>query len=143
MPKFEYELRGYLRVSNKLRRMAVDLEKELDPTVYRWGQQTRTKLRTRPYPAMRPRQKYRRTGRLANSWAVERVQPSRIRFLNRARAPRGGRPYPTFVIGDSRRQGQAWMHIGRWWLARNVIEEEVPALRNAMVTEIRRIWDGP
>lgn len=141
MPRFEYELKGYLRVSNKLRRLAVDMEKELDPTVYRWGQQTRTKLRTRPYPAMRPRQKYRRSGRLANSWAVERMQPSRIRFLNRAQAR--GKLYATYVIGDARRQGQAWMHRGRWWLARDVIEEEVPALRNAMLTEIRRIWDGP
>lgn len=142
MPSLSGELRGYQRVSNKLRRLATDLDRELDPVVYRWGQQTRAKLKARPYPPPRPRQRYRRTGRLANSWAAERVGPSRVRILNRAQAPRGRGPYPTYVVGDFRRQGQAWMHRGRWWLARDVIEEEVPALRRAVVSDIKRIWNG-
>lgn len=142
MPRFEYELIGYQRVRNKLRRLASDLDKDLDPIVYQWGQQTRMRLRQRRYPPPRPRQRYRRTGRLANSWAVERIAASQIRILNRAQAPGGRGPYPTYVVGDFRRQGQAWMHRGRWWLARDVIEEEIPTLRRSIVSEIRRIWDG-
>jgi hypothetical protein len=140
MPSFYLEQRGYNRLQNSLRRLASDMEEELDPVVYDWAQYTRFRLKGTPYPPKRPRQTYVRTGQLANRWKIERHGFSRVSIMNEAVGRRGQR-YTTYVVGDSQGGGQAWMHRGRWWLARDVIEEQAPGLRTAMLQRIVQIWE--
>jgi hypothetical protein len=126
MTSFNYTVVGSTRVANKYRTAAAKA-KDTYRIVYRWGQDTRAKLKGTPYPPPRPGQKYKRTGRLANSWAVRSAGKNTIQIVNNA-ATRG-RPYARYVVGDGGGKGQAWMHAGRWWLGRDVISEEMPALR--------------
>jgi hypothetical protein len=140
MPSFSLELRGYNRVANNLRRLASDMDKELDPVVGTWTRWTRSRLKGRAYPPKPPRSTYVRTGQLANRWRVEKQGPSRHAIMNDAKGPRG-QLYATHVVGDGMGENQAWMHRGRWWIARDVIEEEIPALRNALSTAIKNVWE--
>ena len=47
-----------------------------------------------------------------------------------------------YVVGDAKGKGQAWMHAGRWWIARPLVEEEVPALRAAIEKDIVNKGNG-
>jgi hypothetical protein len=47
-------------------------------------------------------------------------------------------PYASFVVGDDQGQGQAWMHLGRWWLGATEITNRTPDLVNALEKEIRK-----
>lgn len=141
MPSFSLELRGYNRVRNNMRRLASDMEKELDPVVGTWTRWTRSRLKARAYPPMRPRQTYVRTGQLANRWRVEKKGPSRHAIMNDARGPRG-QLYATYVVGDGRGENQAWMHKNRWWIARDVINETTPQLTTALSARIREVWES-
>lgn len=137
---FSLEIRGYNRVANNLRRLASDLESELDEPMYRWAQDTRAALKSTPYPPKRPNQRYIRTGRFASSWRVDKTGDSRYQINNYAAAPGGGR-YAGYVAGDGLGQNQAWMHQGRWWIARDVIEGRMDNLRTRMIQRMVHIWE--
>lgn len=145
MPGVSVSIAGYNRLQNGLRRLASDLDKELDPVVGRWSQETRGKLKSTPYPPKRPGQRYIRTGRLANSWRSRKKKDSQYVIENMAAGPRG-KLYATYVVGGPlgnavREFAQAWMHKGRWWMAKDVIDEELPRLRTAMIQRIVHIWE--
>lgn len=124
---------GSTRVANNMRAAAAASENTL-PITKRWGQETRRKLKGKKYPPRRPGQRYRRTGLLANSWRSKVTGKNTISIENEA--SRRGRPYPVFVIGDRAGKRQAWMHVGRWWIAREVIDDEVPELRRRIQDDI-------
>ena len=132
--EFTYTVVGHNRVANRFRRAASKGARLYDKAMGRWAQGVRRKLKGTPYPPPRPNQKYKRTGRLASSWAARRVGAGRYAIVNRA-AGRSG-PYAVYVVGDRRGSGQAWMHVGRWWKAKNIIEEELPGLRRVIVDSI-------
>lgn len=134
MPVTGIEIRGYNRVENKLRRLASDLSKEVDPIVREWTQEERARFKRTPYPPKPPRSKYVRTGRLANSFAVRKESLARYIIENRA-------PYSSYVIGDNRGENQAWMHRGRWWLMRPMLEEHAPDLTRRISNYLRRMWE--
>ena len=138
---FSMEIRGYNRVENHLRRLASDMEKELDPAMYAWAQDTRARLKSTPYPPKRQNQRYIRTGRFASSWRVDKTQDSRYQINNFARGPRGGF-YAGYVAGDGQGQNQAWMHQGRWWIARDVIEGRMDNLRTRMIQRLVQVWES-
>lgn len=73
------------------------------------------------YAPERPGQTYIRTGNLGERWAHRRVGPSTAAFVNTA-------DYATYVVGDEDGGGQAWMHFGRWWTARDRVEAKFPEL---------------
>lgn len=135
MASVSIEIRGYNRVSNNLRRLASDLEKELDPVGYKWAQETRATLKGTAYPPKPPRSKYVRTGRLGSSWGVQKQGYSKYAINNSA-------PYSSFVVGDARGEGQAYMHVGRWWLARPVMNNHTGELTKAMTKAINDIWES-
>ena len=133
MPTVSVEMKGYNRVQNDLRRTVVLLERELDPMVYKFSQEIRAELKSKPYPPKRPNQTYVRTGNLANRFGVSRQGDARYSINNSA-------PYGSYVVGNSQGRGQAWMHAGRWWKMRDVVQENVPRLTAAIKREIERIW---
>lgn len=128
---FSLELRGIQRVSNALRKLAALDKTILDPVGWQWAQGVRKKLKATSYPAKRPGQTYQRTGNLANRWAADKQGVGVWAISNRA-------DYSGFVVGDE----QAFMHKGRWWQARPVIEAEIPQLTKDLSDEIERVWES-
>jgi hypothetical protein len=106
-----------------------NLYPSLHRTVYGWAQDTRAALKSEPYPPRPPNSTYRRTGQLANRWAVVPKGPDQIMIRNAAY--RRGTYYSVYVVGDAEGRGQAG-HMRHWWLARNVVYRRVPALRAAV-----------
>jgi hypothetical protein len=97
------------------------------------------------YPAERPGQKYKRTGRLGFSWKVKRIDTGYI-LSSDARDPKTNRRYTTYVVGNAYGLSQAWMHRGRWPLFRDVVEAEVDRLPQQVADSVdlvsRRIFSG-
>lgn len=77
------------------------------------------------------RTKYRRTGIYGGSFRVQ-ADGGAVRLISRARAPRTGREYTTYVGGNAEGLDQARIHIGRWPVIRAEVEQETAQL----VTEI-------
>ncbi len=63
--------------------------------------------------------------------------PGQVAIINVAKARRGGE-YASFVVGDSKGKGQASIHRGRWWIARDVIEETTPTLTQALKIALKK-----
>lgn len=124
-----YRFQGVNRLANALRTLAALNKNVIDPIGRKWAQGVRGKLKGKAAPAKRPLQTYVRTGRLANSWAVEGQGMGKWAIVNRTN-------YGEFVVGDE----QVWFHAGRWWQARPTIEEEIPQLTKDLSKEIERIW---
>lgn len=127
---FSIEFKGINRVSNALRKLAALDKTILDPVGKRWAQGVTKKLKGKAYPPRRPGQTYVRTGRLANSWAVDALGAGVWSITNRT-------DYGVFVVGDE----QAAVHKGRWWQARPTIQEEIPQLTRDLSDEIERVWE--
>lgn len=78
--------------------------------------------------------KYKRTFRFRAGWTITAYQLG-YRIENRT-------PYGPYVVGDAFGGRQAWMHQGIWMPLRDVTEEEVAklpeAIRNELSLAIRR-----
>lgn len=131
---FSFEVRGTNRVANKLRTLAAQMPTITNKSLYQWADDTRKELKGTKYPPKRPGQKYKRTGRLANSWKVDRAQ-KKVDIINTASSK--GKKYAGYVIGDN----QAWMHKNRWWRASDVIKKQIPALTKLLSNELRKEID--
>lgn len=121
---------GTERTKNKLRFFSSRGARIADPIIWKWAEQRRQKLRGTKYPPQRAGSTYSRTGNLANRWAKIRMAPANVKVINRAR-------YSSFVIG---RATQAWMHVGRWWVADDIWEEGVPELIRMLETHYVKTW---
>ncbi len=137
MSEFRLKIVGANRVGNKLRRLASFHKERLNPTGKKWAQAKSKQLRQKPYPPKVPNQKYKRTGRLGRSWRAMNPRPGVWTILNKANQGRG--EYAHFVVGNKVGDGQAFMHRGRWWKAREIIEEDTPTLTQALSEEINKI----
>lgn len=131
-------IQGTNRVVGKFRLVANTSPKALDAAIGEFAKRTRVRLRSTKYPPKRPNQKYRRTGRLALSWAARRLGQATYAIENRAQ--RKGRYYGMYVVGP--RSGaigkrQAWMHRGRWWIAEEEVEKSVVELRQQIIKELK------
>ncbi len=126
MTKITVTVGGIKEVITVLDRYS-DLPKFLEPPFRKWVDDThKGRLYGRDkYPPERPGQRYVRTGRLGAGFRYEQVAPSHYRFINDT-------PYTRFVVGDSDGGGQAWMHQGRWWTAKERVEGEQPGLIQAL-----------
>lgn len=128
------EFKGYNRVDNMLRLLASEMASEIvDPVLGDWTKDVRYNLKAEPYPPKRPKQTYVRTGLLANSWSAEQVAPGKWRINNSAN-------YSQFVVGDAQGHGQAWMHQGRWWLAREVVDGYTDDLTQRLSKDLEDYW---
>ena len=90
------------------------------------------------YPSKRPGQRYVRTFRFQNSWRIKR---SATGFTISANPIDKGTNYGRYVVGDFAGTigsgGQAWMHVGRWLLFRDVAEREVSQLPPMVEEQVR------
>ena len=75
-----------------------------------------------------------RTGTYFRSWKIEQVGNTGYKLENTA--ARKGRAYAVYVGGDAYGNRQAWMHVGRWNVTRDVVEEEVEKLPEDIEKEI-------
>jgi hypothetical protein len=132
MLRFELTITGQDAVTNRLRAAAAKAPGAVGDAAYRWAQDVRGKLKSTPYPPQRPRQRYVRTGRLANSWQAQRVGTGRVLITNNA-------PYSGWVVGGGPHNRQAWFHAGRWWKGENVVRENLPNLGRTIVKEMDRL----
>lgn len=131
---FSYEIRGISRLKNALRKLAALDRNILEPETEKWAGQTVKTLRATPYPAKRPGQTYVRKGRLTGSWKAERQGIGKWAIVNLARGK--GQGYAAYVVGEN----QAFMHLGRWWKARDIIEKRIPVLTNSLAKKIEDTW---
>jgi len=88
----------------------------------------------RNYPPERSGQTYRRTYKLRDAWKITKLV-SGYTVTNNVKYGRYVVGTPTGAIGGG---GQAWMHVGRWLLFRDVAEQKVSeALPNTVEEYIR------
>lgn len=102
-----------------------------------WSQDlVRTMLKgMRNYPPERPGQRYRRTGKLGGSWGTRQAGRLQRSIYNTA-------VYSVYVVGNAEGSGQAWMHRGRWWLARRRILSYVPSLVHRIELRIKNLLEN-
>ena len=147
-------LKGYNRVQNKLRRLASESPETIDETVRKWAQDQRKRLKGRGYPPPRrapqpfktDRQRryffwalaqgiisvpYQRTGRLANSFRVERDGAAQYRITNSAQ-------YAPLVVGKG---SQAGYHAGHWWIMEDEVKAETPKLAKLIAKELIGLFE--
>lgn len=87
------------------------------------------------YPPAPPGSTYERTFKLKRGWKVVPIGLEGYRIENRARFR--GRGYTKYVVGLASGLGQAWMHVGRWMLFRNVVDAEGARLPRDIARHIR------
>lgn len=126
-------INGANRIGNKLRSLAKTHPEITDPVIGDFMRAERAALKSTPYPAPRPLQKYKRTGRLANSWKVEKLKAGVYQMVNTAKG-KSGQEYAGFVVGKQ----QAWMHKGRWWIAADETQKRVSETLTPKLTEAIR-----
>jgi hypothetical protein len=71
---------------------------------------------------------YKRTYRFRAGWSLEAYDLG-YRIRNKM-------SYSRFVVGNAYGQGQAWMHVGTWRLFRDIADEEVAKLPEAIQNEL-------
>lgn len=126
-----YDHVAFDKVEKKLDDLANFERKTLSPMATKWATSTKNVLKTEAEPPERPNQTYIRTGTLGRSWNKKKLSQTEWAFINSAN--QHGRFYPIYVLGNSdgdrrnayKHNRQAWMHKGRWWIAYDVIENEL------------------
>lgn len=110
-----------------------NLAKEM-PTIGRrrmYDMMNRITRRMEEYPEERPYQTYVRTGKLGFGWQVIKQ--------DRGYQVKNNVPYGKYVVGSAYGTGQAWMHVGRWQLLRDVVEDENKKLPQEIRDEIKLV----
>lgn len=121
---FSIKIVGLSNLEDSLDRLSKMEETVIEPGSYKWLQGLRARLKAKPYPPKTPIQTYVRTGKLASSWGVTGQS-----ITNSA-------GYSEWVVGDN----QAKVHKGRWWTAREVVEEETAGLGDILIKGIEDQW---
>lgn len=88
------------------------------------------------YPPERAGQTYNRTYRFKNSWRITK-QARGFKLENTAAAK--SRRYGNYVVGDAVGKGQAWMHVGRWLLFRDVVDYEMTKLPDLVEQNLKLV----
>lgn len=153
--KLSYDVKGYNRVRNALRKLASEYREEIDSTVKDFAQAQRKELKSFGYPtpkrASQPfktdKQRrwffwalrtglisvpYVRTGILASSWRAENNGWADWSIANSA-------SYAALVVG---RGEQSHYHKNHWWVSQDIIEEKTPDLTAKLTEEIIELADG-
>lgn len=130
--KPSFELRGTNRVRNQLRTLAAADPDITEPVIAKHAKSERRRLKSTPYPAKLPGQKYIRTGNLANRFRAERQKAGVWRVTNSA-------SYAVWVIKRGMQNRQ--YHRGRWWTMEDVLEDGMPDLTRDLSRELEREMD--
>ena len=135
MLRFNLTIIGQNAIENRLRTAAATLPRATVNTTYDWAQlHVMRHLSVKPYPPMRPGQRYKRTGDLGRGWTAG--VRGKVVYIENAM------PYAGYVVGNAKGQRQAWMHRGRWWVMRDMIDEKRPELKRMMLQMLDRQFKG-
>jgi hypothetical protein len=97
-----------------------------------WVRQARDRLEEREYPPELPGQRYRRTYNLKYGFVY--LQQNREEWLIY-----NAMQYSSYVVGEE--DEQAEIHKGRWWIAREVVEEGISELDDRLAARYQHIID--
>lgn len=91
----------------------------------------------RTYPPQLPDQKYKRTGKRYRATVVKKNGAKS--YTIESNPTYRGRTANPYVIGDSKGEGQAYIHQGRWKIARDVVAKWAETLTQTISAEISSI----
>jgi len=117
MANVKQDIQGLDHLIVKLTNLAKIEPGTADEALRVQAQDLRAILKSTPYPPKPPDSRYRRTGGLANAWSVVKKAVARYALFN-------SKDYSSYVVGVK----QAFMHVGRWWQAHNIIRENMPSI---------------
>ncbi len=132
MPTLSLTVRNAKLVAKGLQNLRADIPKIAKNNIENVFK--RAVKQMKEYPPERPNQTYIRTYEFKNSW---QIIPMATGFKVTNTATRRGTRYPFYVVGDAVGQGQAWMHVGRWLLFRDVLDFEMTKLPNITEEHLR------
>jgi hypothetical protein len=120
-------------VRKGLQDLAAEIPKIGREQIYRTGQAIVRRMKE--YPPPPPQSLYVRTGTLGGGWTLT--------SNTNGYTVRNNTPYTKYVVGNAYGLEQAWMHVGRWQVFRDVQEEEVaklpPEIDNHITMVARRV----
>ena len=128
------QLKFSIKGAKVVRKGLQNLHKKL-PEIGRWNvwqALLRIARKLRIYPGKRAGQNYVRTYKLKRGWEVKKVGATAYMIVNRV-------PYTHYVVGYARGGGQAWMHVGRWKLFRDQVDDEMKRLPKTIDEDIQRV----
>ncbi|MCK5642224.1 MAG: hypothetical protein KAJ19_15570 [Gammaproteobacteria bacterium] len=151
----KYDIKGYNRVRNSLRKLASEYREETDSTIEDWTKKQRAELKAHSYPpqlnAPQPfkteRQRrwffwalstgkisvpYSRTGVLASSWRAVKSGWGHWLLENSA-------AYSALVVSQG---NQSKYHEGHWWTADEIIAKDVKDLTEDLTENLVDLTDG-
>lgn len=99
-------------------------------TMWDWLVEIRRKLKI--YPAKRTGQKYKRTYRLGRGWNIRKASENSYYLQNTT-------PYTKWVQGNAYGQMQAWMHVDRWSLMRDIVDQDIDLLPKRLAERITTV----
>lgn len=127
MPKsVDFTITGYNRVRNQLRAAASFYDKQSDKAIEKHAKREAKNLRSKPYPATLPNQKYIRTFELQRKFRAQRRGISRWAVINR-------RPGAVWVIKKGMQNRK--VHLGRWWTIEDTLQATIPPLTKELSTQ--------
>jgi hypothetical protein len=132
MPQITIQVRNAELVAKGLANIRAEIPKISERTIEKAANAIVKKMRI--YPAQPAGSRYVRTYKLRDSWKVKRASSG---FTVSGDPTSKGRRYGRYVVGDFAGAGQAWMHVGRWLLFRDVAEYEVSKLPPMVEDHIR------
>lgn len=133
MTRLSIEVKGADIVRKGLQDLSAEIPKIGREQIYRAGQAIVRRMKE--YPAPPPQSLYIRTGTLGGGWTLTSNKDGYT--------VRNNTPYTKYVVGNAYGLEQAFMHVGRWQVFRDVQEEEVnklpPAISNEITMVARRV----
>lgn len=132
MTQITIQVRNAKLVANNLQNLRADVPRIAKRNIE--GVVKRVVKQMQNYPPTRPGQKYKRTYRFKNSWVIT---PMTTGYKVGNTASRRGVRYADYVVGDAAGKNQAWMHVGRWLLFRDVLDYKMTKLPNTVENHLR------
>lgn len=127
----KFEVKDAKLVAGKLANIHAEIPRISENTIKKAVEAVVKKMQA--YPPQRPGSLYKRTMKLKEGWKVKKLQ-SGYTVTNNVVYGRYVVGTPEGAIGGG---GQAWMHVGRWLLFRDVAEYESSRLPPAVEEHIR------
>jgi len=151
----KYDIKGFNRVRNSLRKLASDHAETIDGSIEDFVKEHRAGFKSFGYPAQKKgpqpfktdRQRrfffwalrtgvievpYKRTGVLASSWRATKQGDAFWSLENSA-------AYAALVVG---RGEQSFYHLNQWWVAEDIVEEDMPELTKDLTKDLLDLAKG-
>lgn len=132
MPQITIQVRNAELVGKGLANIRAEIPRISENTIKKAGESIIREMRK--YPPERAGQRYVRTYKLRDSWKLSR---SATGYTITGDPVNKGRSYGRYVVGDAAGGGQAWMHVGRWLLFRDVVDYGVTKLPDLVEEHIK------